>query len=277
MSPTMRCFGTFFGPFEGDDNGGWPQDETRIIAINEGRLVDFLTQHESRYRRLRKIVLAGLAGAAPEDGVATVNLNLRSVVASSPKWIEPNSIFDRLLGRLTAAQFWEACTGCDLRDRCYAHHNARTLMDPVAGPKVAERLRALYAITHLRGRLHVTMRDLRSAFAFTLAGTLDCDQIHALYETPGADSRREILNGFYFNAWQGGAGRRTACSRCWGRSTWARPPTRTSTVRWTICRRAPARRHDSRSPSEPITTLSSSNGGTRNSLRTRQQEHLRSG
>ena len=28
------------------------------------------------------------------------------------------------------------------------------------------------------------MRDLRSAFAFTLAGTLDCDQIHALYETP---------------------------------------------------------------------------------------------
>ena len=197
---------TFFGPFEGDDNGGWPQDETRIIAINEGRLVDFLTQHESRYRRLRKIVLAGLAGVPPEDGVATVNLNLRSVVASSPKWIEPNSIFDRLLGRLTAPQFWETCTGCDLRDRCYAHHNARTLMDPVAGPKVAERLRALYAITHLRGRLHVTMRDLRSAFAFTLAGTLDCDQIHALYETPGADSRREILNGFYFNAWQGGTG-----------------------------------------------------------------------
>ena len=196
----------FFGPFKGDDSRRWPQDETRIIAINEGKLVDFLTEHEDRYRRLRKIVLAGLAGEMPVDGVATVNLNLRSVVASSPESVGQDSIFDRLLRRLTAEKFWEACVGCDLRNRCYVHHNACTLMDPVAGPKVAERLRAVYAITHLRGRLHITMRDLRSALSFTLAGTRDCDQIHALYSTPGADSRRQILNGFYFNAWQGGAG-----------------------------------------------------------------------
>ena len=196
----------FFGPFEGCDSRDWPRDETRIIAINEGRLVDFLTEHEHRYRRLREIILAGLAGAAPQDGVAAVNLNLRSVVAPPPEAVVPDSIFDRLLRRLTAEKFWEACAGCDLRNRCYVHHNARTLMDPVAGPKVAERLRAVYAITHLRGHLHVTMRDLRSALAFTLAGTRDCDQIHALYATSGTDSRREILNGFYFNAWQGGAG-----------------------------------------------------------------------
>ena len=194
----------FFAPFEGDDSDGWPREETRIIAINEGRLVDFLTQHESRYGRLRKIVLAGLAGAAPEDGVATVNLNLRSVVAPPPEGVGPDSIFDRLMRRLTAEKYWEACAACDLHDRCYVHHNARTLMDPVAGPKVADRLRALYTITHLRGRLHVTMRDLRSALAFTLAGTRDCDQIHALYATTRDDSRREILNGFYFNSWQGG-------------------------------------------------------------------------
>ena len=196
----------FFAPFEGDDSDGWPREETRIIAINEGRLVDFLTQHESRFGQLRKIVLAGLAGAAPEDGVATVNLNLRSVVAPPPKAVGPDSIFDRLMRRLTAEKYWEACAACDLRDRCYVHHNARTLMDPVVGPKVADRLRALYTITHLRGRLHVTMRDLRSALAFTLAGTRDCDQIHALYATTGGDSRREILNGFYFNSWQGGGG-----------------------------------------------------------------------
>ena len=196
----------FFEPFEGDDSRGWPRDEARIIAINEGRLVDFLTEYEDRYRRLREIVLAGLAGAGSQDGVAAVNLNLRSVVASPPGAVGPDGIFDRLLRRLTADKFWEACAGCDIRDRCYVHHNARTLMDPVAGPKAAERLRAVYAITHLRGRLHITMRDLRSALAFTLAGTRDCDQIHALYATSGAESRREILNGFYFNAWQGGAG-----------------------------------------------------------------------
>ena len=195
----------FFEPFEGDASVGWRQGETRIIAINEGRLVDFLTEHGARYRRLREIVLAGLAGKAPEDGVAAVNLNLRSVVASPPQAVGPEAIFDRLLRRLTAEKYWEACAGCDLRDRCYVHHNARTFMDPIAGPKVAERLRAVYAITHLRGRLHITMRDLRSALAFTLAGTRDCDQIHELYATTHADSRHEILNGFYFNAWQGGA------------------------------------------------------------------------
>ena len=47
---------------------------------------------------------------------------------------------------------------------------------------------------------------MRSALAFTLAGTRDCDQIHTLYATPTDDSRRQILSGFYFNAWQGGAG-----------------------------------------------------------------------
>ncbi len=196
----------FFQPFEGDGGGGWPRDETRVIAVNEGRLVDFLDEHEDRYRRLRALVLAGLAGAAPEDGVAAVNLNLRSVVAGGPEDGAADAIFDRLVRRLTADRFWAACDGCDLRDRCYAHHNARTLQDPVAGPKVAERLRALYAITHLRGRLHVTMRDLRSALAFTLAGARDCDRIHALYADSGADARRRIADGFYFNAWQGGGG-----------------------------------------------------------------------
>ncbi len=196
----------FFQPFEGDDSAKWPRDETRIIAINEGRLVDFLTEHGARYRRLREIVVAGLDGAAPEDGVAAVNLNLRSVIASAPDAVGQDAIFDRLLRRLTLDKYWDACAGCDLRDRCYVHHNARTFMDPIAGPRVAERLRALYSIAHLRGRLHVTMRDLRSALAFTLAGTRDCDEIHQLYATSRADSRREIMNGFYFNAWQGGEG-----------------------------------------------------------------------
>jgi serine/threonine protein kinase len=197
----------FLQPFEGVGTGGWPTDESRIIAVNEGRLVDFLTEHEDRFARLKRLVLAGLDGARPVDGVVTVNLNLRAIVANLGGAAgEADSIFDRQLRRMTNDQFWGACAGCDIRDRCYAYHNARTLMDPVAGPKVAERLRSLYAITHLRGRLHITMRDLRSALAFTLAGTRDCDEIHALYERPGTEARRQILEGFYFNAWRGGEG-----------------------------------------------------------------------
>ena len=197
----------FLKPFHGRDAAGWPTDETRIIAINEGRLVDFLTEHQDRFTHLKCLVVAGLGGARPSDGVVTVNLNLRAVVANPPgAAADADSIFDRQLLRLTHDQFWEACASCDIRDRCYVYHNARTLMDPVAGPKVAERLRGLYAITHLRGRLHITMRDLRSAIAFTLAGTRDCDEIHALYTKPGAEARRQILEGFYFNSWCGSEG-----------------------------------------------------------------------
>jgi hypothetical protein len=102
---------------------------------------------------------------------------------------------------MTHEKFWEPCQSCDLKDRCYVFHNAQTFQDETAGPRVVERLKRLYAVTHLRGRLHITLRDLRSALAFTLVGTKDCDEIHELYQS---GQRDEIVQGFYFNSWKGG-------------------------------------------------------------------------
>jgi serine/threonine protein kinase len=191
----------FFGSFAGNAIKRWPSDSTHLIAINEGRLIDFLSSHKERFPRLTQLVREGLTGGAPRDGVAVINLNLRSVVANTE--IRDSSIFDRLLRRMIEPQFWQACTDCNLRDRCYIHHNARTFMDPVAGPHVIERLKDLYTITHMRGRLHITLRDLRSALAFMLVGTRDCDEVHALYDK-GGEARQQIADGFYFNAWLGG-------------------------------------------------------------------------
>jgi len=66
---------------------------------------------------------------------------------------------------------------------------------------VVERLKTLYTLAHLRDRLHVTLRDLRSALAFTLTGGRDCEELHELYRV--GDTAR-IAGGFYFNAWMGG-------------------------------------------------------------------------
>jgi hypothetical protein len=104
---------------------------------------------------------------------------------------------------MTHEQFWTPCHACDLKDRCYAFHNAQTFQDETAGPKVTERLKTLYMLTHLRGRLHITLRDLRSAVAFMLVGTHDCDAIHELYR---AGQRDAIVQSFYFNSWMGGHG-----------------------------------------------------------------------
>lgn len=184
----------FFAPFEGNNPTAWPDHETRLIAINEGRLIDFLEQFAGEFPLLKQIVNRGLRTSAPESGVAIVNLNLRSVVAESP------SILEKLIRRLTEPKFWAPCLDCDLRDKCYVHHNARTFENPTAGAQVIDRLKLLYRLTTLRAKLHITLRDLRSAMAFMLAGTRNCDEIHELYES---GSREEIIKGFYFNSWMG--------------------------------------------------------------------------
>jgi len=192
----------FFAPFAGKDASGWPENQTRLIAINEGRLVDFFLEHEAEFPLLAKQIQQGLAGAAPVDNIAVINLNLRSVVAEQDE--DQPSILERLITRMTQQEHWQTCEKCDLKGKCFAYHNARTFQDPVAGPKVIERLKMLYTITHLRGRLHITMRDLRSALAFMLVGTQDCDGIHQLYQKGGEESQNRILDGFYFNSWLGG-------------------------------------------------------------------------
>lgn len=193
----------FFGPFAGDDPGNWPTNQTRIIAINEGRLVDFFLEHEEEFPLLSRQIQEGLAGKEPQEGIAVINLNLRSVVGDPADG--QASILERLIARMTQREYWEACEKCDLKAKCYAYHNAKTFQDPTFGPKVTQRLKMLYTITHLRGRLHITMRDLRSALAFMLVGTRDCDGIHQLYQNGGEDNQNRILDGFYFNSWLGGS------------------------------------------------------------------------
>jgi len=190
----------FLAPFRGKDSSSWASSkETRLIAINEGRLVDFLEANRSDFEALAALVKEGLRMGEPAQGVAVVNLNLRSVVVD-PQGFD-NSILERLVNRMTHEKFWEPCQDCDLKGKCYAFHNAQTIQDETAGRHVVERLKSLYAITHLRGRQHITLRDLRSSLAYTLVGTRDCDEIHELYRT---GRRNEIIQGFYFNSWRGG-------------------------------------------------------------------------
>lgn len=192
----------FFSPFAGSDTSSWPSYQTRLIAINEGRLVDFFLEHEEEFPLLSQQIQQGLRGGNPENGVAIINLNLRSVVGEADE--SQSSILERLLIRMTSPEYWAACEKCDIQGKCYAFHNAKTFQDPTAGAKVIERLKMLYTITHLRGRLHITMRDLRSALAFMLVGTRDCDGIHQLYQNGGEENQNRILDGFYFNSWLGG-------------------------------------------------------------------------
>jgi serine/threonine protein kinase len=188
----------FFGPFA--DGAAADASETRLIAINAGRLVDFLEVHRAEFAGLEVVVHEALAGGPGGGGIAVVNLNQRSLVASSSKDGVP--VFDHVLGQLTQDRLWAACQGCDLVRECYAPHNAATFAHPSVGPKVTRRLRDLLRLVHLRGQLHITLRDLRSALAYMLTSGRDCAQIHELYRKGDAT---QILASFYFNSWLGSA------------------------------------------------------------------------
>jgi serine/threonine protein kinase len=188
----------FFASYRGEQIVG-NNKETRLIAINEGRLVDFLHSHRD-FSGLAAIVERGLKQGAAENGVVVVNLNLRSVVA--PGKNGKLSIFDRVLERMSDRRFWQGCDACELKDECYALHNARTFYDAKVGPIIRNRLRHLYLLTHLRGHQHITLRDLRSALAFMLTSNRTCDEIKALYKKGDTSA---IVDGFYFNSWKGGS------------------------------------------------------------------------
>jgi serine/threonine protein kinase len=193
----------FFAPFAGADESSWDgiAGKTWLIAINEGRLVDFLSRRGDRFSRLAELVDLGLAGRAAGQTVAVVNLNARNVVARPKDAVgvpqEGESLLERMLGRMTHKRFWEDCASCDLAATCYARHNAQTFQHPAAGPQVTRRLRRIYELTQLRGKLHITLRDLRSALAFTLTSGRDCAEIHQLYADGDLQS---TLDGFYFSA-----------------------------------------------------------------------------
>lgn len=191
---------TFLAPYRGATADAWPDDQTRLIAVNEGRLVDFVTRHRERYPLLADTVREGLSTGRSAHGVVVVNLNARDVLADPDG---TGSIMHRMIAVLTDERHWQACGSCRLAPRCYALHNARTFSHPTAGAQVTERLATLYRMAHLRGRLHITLRDLRSALAYTLTSGRDCAQIHALYAREDPEAAQEILDSLYFTSWTG--------------------------------------------------------------------------
>jgi len=187
---------SFFNAFEGDKptEGNF----TKIIAINEGRLRDFIL-FKSQYKWLGNQVYHYLEHESCKlhESLIFVNLNLRSVVG----YDRNNSIFDDLLDKILEIDdtygFWEPCKPekCSYADKCYIKYNVDNFRDPIKGPKIRDRLRLLLLVIHFRKIRHITMRDLRSALSFILFNKYTCEQLQK-----DIDKKRSIVDRFYYNA-----------------------------------------------------------------------------
>jgi len=193
----------FFAPFDDAHfQAGVPS--VRLVAINEGRLIDFFDSPagQSQFQRLGRVIAHFFDPDAEQRGLPDwmqiVDLNHRSIVARDPD-IEDTSIFERQLEAFLKPQFWAPCQACALRDRCFIKFNVDTLADPVAGPAVRERLCTLFEVVHLRRRLHITMRDMRSALSWLLFRDHTCDDVAQMLDArPLPEERLSLL---YYNAY----------------------------------------------------------------------------
>lgn len=187
----------FLKPFEGDQMLGVAGDEVRIIAINEGRLLDFLAHgpRAGAYGGLRRFVNAALAGGEPPEGALLVNLNLRAVTAGGAE-----SLVEQQLKQLLQPALWAPCETCSVRESCPLFHNANTLRDPNSGAAVRERVRRLFEVVHLRRRAHVTMRDLRSALSWLLLRDHGCDDVKSVLAHAGHAGPASLVALYYTEA-----------------------------------------------------------------------------
>lgn len=187
----------FFSPFAGDTKVGLTGKQVRLIAINEGRLLDFLDHSAGReqFAGLREQLKRALAGQVPPSHLLVVNLNLRAVAAGGRE-----SLVEQQLQQLLRDEIWAPCDGCAFRTRCPLRHNADSMRDAASGRAVRERVRRLFEVVHLRRRAHVTMRDLRSALSWLLVRDTSCDDVAALFariDQKPAETRNTLVHLAY--------------------------------------------------------------------------------
>jgi hypothetical protein len=182
-----------------------------IVAMNEGKLRDFLS-HVAGFPWLSKTLLSHLdldLQLPPE--IVLVNLNLRAVIDAQDD--QTNCLFDQILDRYVAEEFWSVCDTCPARQRCPVKFNvdtfrirsihglgekdAVTIEETNAAAKLARsRLKAIFQVLHFRKRIHITVRDLRSVLAYTLFGKTSCEEIEEKVRLGIED----FTSSYYYNA-----------------------------------------------------------------------------
>jgi len=184
----------FFGPFH---QGEPPENHVGLIAINDGRLLEWLESVEDKRGEtpLTRILRARLNGENTDHKfpfLRFLSLNERSLVgriSEDRKTIDTSfldQLVDALYGGEKAAEIWAPCLSCLARDRCEVHRAAKVFGPEGVPGRVSEkrhrharkRLFQLLQAVHLRGETHITMRELRAALVYVLFGIHSCEDYH---------------------------------------------------------------------------------------------------
>lgn len=143
---------------------------TALIAVNDGRLLQFFEDHGEKYETWGFDVNDQLHGKeTPGSRLALVDLKRRSLAgengAAGPA--------RKALSGLVADAHWQACDSCVAQSDCPILANRNSLTG-----EGADVFDELMRISHLRRRRRATFRDVRSAIAWLITGDRSCADIH---------------------------------------------------------------------------------------------------
>lgn len=185
----------FLEPFQ---QGPPKEDVVHLLAINDGRLLEWIDHGDTP---LKRDLMECLDGRTPPDAeIGFYSLNDRSHVggiAWDSKTIDTgflDALLDRLYGGNDAVSNWRPCTTCSAQDTCGVFQATR-VFGP-AGLSQDDELRkqarrqlfeALQAV-HFRGETHITVRELRGALVYILFGTDFCSDYHDAAADPDASA-----------------------------------------------------------------------------------------
>ena len=149
---------------------------TVVVAVNDGRLADFLSRFGDKYAWLSRATARATGGWVPTDPVWVIDLKQRSLAAPTAT---SAPVMSRLIDVLADPDRWAICEGCASKTICPMRRNAAILAGGAAPSRARGRLEELLQLAHLRLVRHITMRDLRSTLSFLIAADTSCEEIHA--------------------------------------------------------------------------------------------------
>lgn len=146
-----------------------PEERTALIAANDGRLLQFFTEHEYPYEEIAEQVRRQIHEGAPGTAqVTVVDLKQRALAN-----LERTGLAADIIDTFVDEQRWDICSSCTSREVCPIRRNATALRTGAREPAVE-----LILISHLRRRRRATFRDVRSAIAWLITGDLTCGEVH---------------------------------------------------------------------------------------------------
>lgn len=191
----------FFQPFQ---NGAPAQGLVHLLAINDGRLLEWIEGYEERHGGRETPLTTALFELLQQEAaiqpphILFVNLNQRSLVGgltAGRQKIETEfleRLVDHLYGGAQASSIWSPCQSCSAKERCevfraagiFGPETLHNSVDKNIRSRARERLFEALQAVHLRGETHITVRELRAALVYTLFGVHFCTDYHGEADAP---------------------------------------------------------------------------------------------